>query len=50
MAKNSLIGQRFGMLEVIDEESRNKAVYCLCRCDCGTVKWIRRDHLKKRYP
>lgn len=47
MAKNSLIGQHFGMLEVIDEESRNKAVYCLCRCDCGTVKWIRRDHLKK---
>lgn len=47
MAKNSLIGQRFGMLEVIEEESRGKSVYCLCKCDCGTVKWIRRDHLKK---
>ncbi len=47
MVKNSLVGQRFGMLEVIEEESRSKSVYCLCKCDCGNTKWIRRDHLKK---
>lgn len=38
MVKNSLVGQRFGMLEVIEEESRSKSVYCLCKCDCGNTK------------
>ena len=41
-------GQRFGMLVVLDNSrtvGRRKA--CECRCDCGTVKTIRNEHLAK---
>ncbi len=33
-----LIGHRFGRLTVIDREA--KPVRWLCRCDCGTEKWV----------
>lgn len=34
---NSLVGQRFGMLEVIEqaESAENRQTRWLCRCDCG---------------
>ena len=35
------VGQRFGRF-VIESVGR----YCLCLCDCGTRKDVRRDHLK----
>lgn len=43
--KKNLIGQRFGMLEVIDQKRENNRIWCLCQCDCGNVKWIRSDSL-----
>jgi hypothetical protein len=36
-----VVGQRFGRFAV---EATGK--YCLCLCDCGTRKTVRRDHLK----
>ena len=44
-SKKDLIGQRFGMLEVIDQKRENNRVWCLCKCDCGNTKWIRSDSL-----
>ena len=43
--KKNLIGQRFGMLEVIDQKRENNRTWCLCKCDCSNVKWIRADRL-----
>lgn len=40
-----LIGRRFGRLVVIDEFRSGKWPICRCRCDCGTVKDIRRYSL-----
>ena len=42
---DSLIGRRFGRLVVIDEHKDGKWPMCRCRCDCGTVKEIRRYSL-----
>lgn len=45
--KRNLINQRFGKLVVIDidKQSSNLKYYWKCKCDCGTVKTIREDHL-----
>ncbi len=42
------VGDRFGFLEVIsDKYDYNQATpRILCRCDCGTEKWIAINHLK----
>jgi predicted HicB family RNase H-like nuclease len=40
------VGRRFGRWMVIDEEKRKRAYFCLCRCDCGTVRWVRKGTLK----
>ena len=50
---DNLIGQRFGLLTVIakDEEKTKKhsgAVYWKCLCDCGTIKSIRGQNLKRK--
>ena len=45
MSVKKLIGQRFGRLVVIDEYKKDKWAMCRCRCDCGTVKDIRRYSL-----
>lgn len=37
----NLIGQRFGMLTVLDRESKNNHVVWICRCDCGNMKKAR---------
>lgn len=39
-----MIGNKFGRLTVIANSSRPR--YLVCRCDCGTEKEIRDDHLK----
>ena len=42
-----LTGQRFGRLTVIRrDESRKKAAYWLCRCDCGKEKVVQGCHLR----
>ena len=43
----SLAGQRFGLWEVQNEhKSDNAHTYWLCRCKCGTEKWVRAGNLK----
>lgn len=39
-----IVGRKFGRLSVVSrDEKRGK--YWLCRCDCGTEKPVRQDHL-----
>ena len=41
-ALKDLTGQRFGRWTVLNKApSRNKAVYWLCQCDCGTIKEVK---------
>ncbi|MDC4245566.1 hypothetical protein [Clostridium perfringens] len=46
-----LIGQKIGLLTVLEKKSEKKArgskIYYLCQCECGNKKWIRADNLKK---
>lgn len=48
MAKNSLIGQRFGMLEVLyaTDEKRWGNVVWVCQCDCGNIVKFPANYLK----
>jgi len=41
------IGKRFGQLVAIavDLTSQNRLGQIICKCDCGTLKIVRRDHL-----
>ena len=43
-----LTGQRFGAWTAIrrDKASTHKMTYWMCRCECGTMKSVRRDHLR----
>lgn len=50
---DNLVGQRFGLLTVLekDEETTKKysgAVYWKCLCDCGNIKSIRGQNLKRK--
>lgn len=40
---SSMINQSFGRLTVVEQLTRGK---CLCRCSCGCLKTIRRQHLR----
>ncbi len=42
---SDLIGKKVGRLTVGNFERRKYQVYYECTCDCGNVKWIRRDKL-----
>lgn len=45
------IGDRFGMLTIIgpaDKEYRGKKGYWKCKCDCGNIIHVRREHLLGR--
>ncbi|EPB8173207.1 hypothetical protein ACRTAL_002384 [Clostridium perfringens] len=48
--RKNLIGQKFGLLTVLEKKSEKKAgsnrIYYLCQCECGNKKWIRSDALK----
>lgn len=41
---------KFGRLRVIKTEMRKygsqKRTFAFCRCECGTLCWLRLDHLK----
>jgi hypothetical protein len=46
---DEIIGKRFGLLEVREytrSDLRSNRYY-LCECDCGTVKEVRLDHMKR---
>jgi hypothetical protein len=40
-----MIGKRFGQLTVRSVFSNGKKSVCVCQCDCGSQKNVRRDHL-----
>lgn len=42
---DSVKGLRFGKLLVLEEVKTGRHVMCQCKCDCGTIKTIRRSHL-----
>lgn len=46
--RSYLVGQRFGMLTVIDElehrSSKGSVIY-KCRCDCGKITTVNSNHL-----
>lgn len=48
VVKADLSGQRFGMWTVSSQSKLDKAqtVQWLCRCDCGTERWVRSAPLK----
>lgn len=47
MKPDNLIGQRFGLLTVIERRpSKNGHSNWLCKCDCGTEKEILGTNLK----
>ena len=47
MKSDNLIGQRFGMLTVVEKKSSKKGHSSwLCKCDCGNEKEILGTNLK----
>lgn len=42
----SIIGQRFGHLQIIAVERKNYEIIATCKCDCGNIKQIRYRMLK----
>lgn len=42
----TLLGKKIGKLIVL-EESKTRNNYFLCQCECGNLKEIRKDHLKR---
>ena len=39
-----IVGQRFGMLTVLENEGTRHG-YAVCKCDCGKILEVRRGHL-----
>ena len=39
------VGDRVGKLTLLERKRENNRTYFLCKCDCGTEKWIRADCL-----
>lgn len=37
---DSYIGRVFNRWTVLDEHYENRRKYCLCRCECGTERWV----------
>ena len=37
------VGDKVGMLTLLENKRENKRTYFLCKCDCGNKKWIRSD-------
>ena len=47
--RNDLTNQRFGRLTVLGDvgkRAKNQKVLWHCLCDCGTITFVRGDHLK----
>ena len=40
-----LIGRQFGRFTVLSTYRESGRIFCLCLCDCGTKKTVRKDHL-----
>lgn len=50
---DNLVGKRFGLLTVLEKDTEktkkyNGVVYWKCQCDCGTIKSIRGQNLKRK--
>jgi len=46
MSQELAPGQVLGKLTLIEREYIPKLSKWKCRCECGTVKWVREGHLK----
>ena len=45
-----ITGQRFNMLTVVRfDRCENKRQYWICRCDCGKIVALRKDHFAYPY-
>lgn len=40
-------GKKFNKLTVLSEYKKENHIYCLCKCECGNIKPIRKDAVKK---
>lgn len=43
----NLVGNKYGMLTLLDRKRENNRTFYYCKCDCGNKKWIRYDAIKK---
>ena len=43
---NTLSGQKFGSLTVIEASNTEKGMMCRCKCDCGNEKIVLLKNLK----
>lgn len=43
----NLVGKKFNTLTVLSEYRKANHIYCVCKCDCGNIKDIRKDALGK---
>ena len=41
------VDKKFNTLTVLSEYFKNNHTYCICKCDCGNIKDIRKDALGK---
>lgn len=39
----SSVGNKYNKLLVLEEIHKNNSLYCVCKCECGNVKEIRKD-------
>lgn len=44
----NVIGKKFNKLTVLSEFRKNNRIYCKCKCDCGEITEIRKDHLGRK--
>lgn len=47
-ANQTMIGDRYGLLTVIDGPIKDGRIWWLCRCACGTEKQVRQDHMRSQ--
>ena len=41
------VGDKIGMLALLEKKRENKRTYFWCKCDCGTEKWIRAEQYNR---
>lgn len=39
----SSVGKKYNKLFVLEEIKKNNSLYCVCKCDCGNIKEIKKD-------
>lgn len=44
------VGMKLGKLELLELTKKGTKWGYICKCDCGNIKWIRKDSLTKKNP